>query len=211
MRADIASYAAQRAIPYLLHFTRSENLASILEHGLVPRASIDAGQFAGTVNDQARHDGRRGANCLSIAFPNFKMFFKYRMEDESIEWPVLAINPEILPTLDCLFCPTNAAASIVSSKTDAVLRDLNSFQSMYEDPQFGVRPQYLKECDPSDVQAEILVNGVIPPEAIFAIAFPSNPCLQKFTSLAGTREILVTDRRGLYGTRDYFRQWGYGK
>lgn len=110
-----------------------------------------------------------------------------------------------------MFCFTNAAKTSISEKSDEDLKSLESFRAMYEEAQVGVREDCLKVCDPTDVQAEVLVAEVIPPEAIYAIVFPSNPCLRTFHAHAGGRELLVNCRRGLYGTREYYRRWGYGK
>lgn len=213
MRQDIEDYRNAREIPFLLHFTREENTESILSHGLAPRSHIDSGNIAGTTNDPSRNDGRRSFNCLSIAFPNNKMFYKLRNDDPSVEWPILVIHPKIISVRRTLFCQTNAASGDVSGKPDDQLESLSAFKALFDDVVGCAKraEQQLKSCDPTDVQAEVLVEGIIPPEAIYSIVFPSQPCLQRYAAFAGQRQVMVNDRRGLYGTREYYRRWGHGK
>jgi hypothetical protein len=213
LRQEIEAFRIQRGIPYLLHFTREENLPSILSHGLASRSLIDNGTYAGVTNDQSRHDGRLNYNCLSISFPNHKMFFKLRNDNPNIEWPIRVIDPRILMVRRSLFCPANAASNAVSCRSDHDLETVEAFSSLFEELEGhqSRADQHLKQCDPTDVQAEVLVEGIIPPEAIYSIVFPSFPCLQKHAAAAGQRQTLVNDRRGMYGTREYYRKWGHGK
>jgi hypothetical protein len=71
--------------------------------------------------------------------------------------------------------------------------------------------QFLKISDPTHVQAEVLVEGTIPPEAIYHVIFSSYPCLRENAHLLGERKFSVSGQRGFYGTRTYYRQWGEGK
>ncbi|WP_197277757.1 DarT ssDNA thymidine ADP-ribosyltransferase family protein, partial [Novosphingobium sp. KN65.2] len=96
MRQDIRDFAVERSIPYLLHFTRAENLPSIMANGLVPRAQIDSGQVAAAANDDMRLDNRRDYNCLSVAFPNCLMFYRFQNDNPGVEWPILVINRAIM-------------------------------------------------------------------------------------------------------------------
>lgn len=85
-----------RSINYVWHFTKIENVDSILANGLIPRATLEAQGAAVAYNDQCRMDGQRTANCLSIGYPNYKMFYSLRCQDSSQIWVVVAFKPEIL-------------------------------------------------------------------------------------------------------------------
>jgi len=77
-RDAIRAYCAARRIDTLIHFTRLENLAGILADGILPR-SAPGGQARRVIfNDGVRIDGHKDAVCLSVSFPNYKMFYKYR-------------------------------------------------------------------------------------------------------------------------------------
>lgn len=213
MRQEIEDFRLERDIPYLLHFTRAENLPSILANGLVPRSEIDCGQIEGATNDDLRLDGRRGYNCLSIAFPNALMFHRFKMDNPHADWPILVIHPQIMARRPTLFCWDNAASNEISQAPEANLASLDSFRGLFGEREGhpARQEQFLKSCDPTNVQAEVLVEGRIPPQAIYSLIFPSIPCQQLYAAHVGNRQTLTSDRRGFYGTRGYYRQWGHGK
>lgn len=213
MRQDIEDYCTERQIPYLLHFTQAANIPGIMAHGLMPRASLDDGEIAGISNDDLRLDGRRNYNCLSIAFPNAPMFHRLKQADTAIEWPILVINPSIMSRRNTLFCWKNAACNDFSHAPDEELSSINAFKRLYvEHEEVPSRAdQLLKTCDPTHVQAEVMVEGRIPPSAIYAVIFPSVPCINQYRPHIGDRQVVLSSRRGYYGTRDYYRRWGVGK
>ncbi len=85
----IQAHARRIRVPYLVHFTRVANLPSILQHGLYPVSRTAEVGVAPVVNDELRLDGHRNATSLSIAFPNYRMFWKYRQENVGVDWVVL--------------------------------------------------------------------------------------------------------------------------
>jgi hypothetical protein len=157
-----------RRIPHLLHFTRIENLERILIDGIVPRAALATGDFI--ANDLVREDGYTEASCLSIGFPNYKMFYKYQCKapTDCVGWAVIAINPQALLNQPCLFYPTNAAAheSRRQSQADVTaLAGTAGLQAMFAEPYAGLRSSLgLPEHYTTDPQAEVLAFGNIGPE-----------------------------------------------
>jgi hypothetical protein len=184
-----------------------------MTNGIVPRAQIDCGQVEGATNDNIRLDGRRNHNCLSIAFPNSLMFYKFQNDNPGVEWPILVIHPILLSTRKALFCHDNAASGLISQVSDDDLGSLSALKGIF-DERDGITSradQFLKPCDPTNVQAEILIEGIIPAEAIYHVIYPSVPCQNQYASIIGNRKFNVSNRRGFYGTRQYYRQWGHGK
>src|SRR5436190_20996431 len=108
-RNAIRTYCAARRIDTLVHFTRLENLAGILADGILPRATLETASRRVIFNDDIRTDGHKEAACLSVSFPNYKMFYKYRSADQTATWTVLLIQAEVLWELDCAFCWANAS------------------------------------------------------------------------------------------------------
>ena len=86
----------KRGVSFVWHFTRIENLESILQEGLVPRAYLEAKQANIVFNDQYRLDGHSDANCLSLGHPNYKMFYSLRKANADQKWVVVAVKSEIL-------------------------------------------------------------------------------------------------------------------
>ena len=64
----------------------------------------------------------------------------------------------------CMFCPTNAASSYITSQPDSNFQGVTAFQRLFlgsEDERASLLPK-----DPTDVQAEVLVFDVIEPNYI---------------------------------------------
>ena len=105
--SQIQQFCEERKIETLVHFTRIENLDSILQHGLVGRSLLQTRQQQFLWNDEIRADGCPQAICLSISFPNYKMFWGIRRKAEKTmgiadsQWVVLLLDAKVLWKLDC--------------------------------------------------------------------------------------------------------------
>ncbi|MHA3606548.1 DarT ssDNA thymidine ADP-ribosyltransferase family protein [Yersinia enterocolitica] len=205
---QIREIVAQREIKQLVHFTRIENLESIMQHGIVPIADATEKQIAPAVNDQARFDGRTNASCLSITFPNYLMFFKYRQENPDVNWIVLGVDPSVLWLKNCAFCRYNAADARISIQLLEALQTPASLSGMFDEIE-GLAPRQehrLRTSDTTDVQAEVLVFDVIEPQYIFAAAFNNQETMNNFEGLLGKRPAKLNHvGGGLFASRSYVR------
>ena len=195
-------HAKNIGIPWLVHFTRAVNLPNIMKYGLYPRSRTSEISVTPQINDVHRFDGHIDGTSLSIAFPNSKMFYKCRQENPNVDWVVLAVNPAALWTLDCAFCRHNAAATVISKLPIESLKTFEAFQGMFEEieglPKRG--EDRLKSYDPTDVQAEILVFDVIPPQYIFGVGFNSDLVKQQYAEHLGSRQAVVY-KYGMFSNR----------
>lgn len=210
MSEEIRAAAIGLAVPFLLHFTRADNLRSILRHGLYPVSRLSELGSEAKINDTLRLDGHRDSNSLSIAFPNGPMFYKYRMEDESVNWAVLQLTPSILWNAQCAFCAHNAADSRIRHRDLAELESLPAFKEMYDEIQQhpSRAAQFLRPYDPTDVQAEVLVFDVISPESIRGIAVNDPKLLTDLADVIGSRKTYVQPmNKGVFANRTYARRW----
>lgn len=105
-----------RKIDHLVHFTRLENLPGILTHGLIGRNDLLSEGLSHSINDSYRFDNVPNAVCLSISFPNFKMFYSYRQPNPDIDWVVIRLKPDILWEKDCHYCERNAAEKQIAQQ-----------------------------------------------------------------------------------------------
>lgn len=177
----IREAAKAREIPFLAHFTRTLNLPSIFQHGLVPRASLDDLQLEAQTNDEYRLDGQLGANCLSVAFPNALMLWKLRQENPGTNWVVLILSPSILWEMPCAFCPHNAAANEVTCQPIGRFQTAEALNAMFDPlPNINREGQKLKNYDPTDVQAEVLAFGTILPAKIMGGIFQRTPSKEQY-------------------------------
>jgi hypothetical protein len=161
---DIKAFCKERGINELIHFTKIQNVRSILDIGLNSKDYNCEIAKKHKINDRERFDYRTHMISLSISYPNCKMFYRNRMNDRKQKWAVLRLSPSILWELDCLFCPTNAANNTISSSSDKALSGSRALQQM-----FNNKTENLRACDPTDSQAEVLVNSHIPTKYIESV------------------------------------------
>lgn len=208
--ARIASLVQQRRISRLVHFTRIRNLGSILQHGLVNRhrlAEIHP-QFQPRINDHRRWDDHLDASCISIEFPNYRMFYPYRLKTDEA-WIVLSLDPAILWKQACAFYPGNAASNLYRYTPVEHFSTPEAFASMFEDRNGVARKSLgIPHAYPTDPQAEVLVFDVIPPAAIVQVSFEDRDTLNDWAALhPHTSEDLLTVNRHLFDARQDYRFW----
>lgn len=164
-RQAIHQQCTDRNIQYLTHFTRMENVDSILQHGLISHAHLNG---RGIINDHERWDRRTQATCLSISHPNYRMFYKLRKEQEDAQWAVLLLSPSILWELDCGFTRLNAADALMARLSDEDIRGLEAFNQLFTDAAHRQQWQ-LGIHEPTNPQAEVLCFETIAPSYIMGI------------------------------------------
>jgi hypothetical protein len=182
-KVNIQQSATAREVKYLFHFTRVDNLPSILQHGLLPLDLLAARGMATARNDVQRIDGTSGV-CLTIGFPNYKMFYPLRMDNPDVKWAVLAIRAAVLWEMDCAFCRENAAKSEVTAIPLHLRKGLGAFNAMFDD--YPGKPRSMLNIPtrfPTHPQAEVLVFDPIPPQYIVAIIFDDAELKRRYTAL----------------------------
>lgn len=175
-----------RGVKFLVHFTRESNIDSIIQHGLLPKNEQKVLPSPAEVNDTLRLDFREDASSLSIGFPNYKLFYRFRKETEEqkVEWGVIVFSKKVLLDKECLFCPTNAADSSVSSQDENTLKGVKAFNALYSEIKDKPSRQKvaLPASFPTNPQAEVLVKDVIEPEYILAVVFNNSVLTKKYKS-----------------------------
>lgn len=207
-RQAIQAQAQALKVPHLIHFTRATNLPSIIEHGLYPIGRKDERGINPQINDRMRLDGHLDGTSLSIGFPNYRMFFKYRQENPLVEWVVLGISASVLWEKNCAFCCHNAADTRISNQPLQNLRTVNAMQGMFAEME-GLptrQDQRLKSFDPTDGQAEIMVFDVIEPELILGVVFQNEAALKASKDVCGKRTLVVHNaNQGVFAARSFVR------
>ncbi|TQQ35799.1 DUF4433 domain-containing protein [Vibrio cholerae] len=201
---DIKKILEERDIRVLLHFTQLENLPNILKEGIKTRDDLD--EYA-KCNDKLRLDNHTDTVSMSVHHPNDPMFYKYRTElkkeNPKADWCILGVPASILLEQDALFCKRNAACSSISNKNEDELRKPESLEGMFEEiPGYIPRAEHcLKNNDPTDVQAEILIKGTISPDKIKAIVFTSRQAKKDHQDLIGERQTRIHAEKVTYLSR----------
>lgn len=198
----IAQMVEERRIEQLIHFTRCENLGMILNRGLLSVTDLEMERIHAMRNDPLRLDAKPGAICLSVSFPNYRMFYKYRCEVQDAEWAVLRLKPAILWELDCLFYEMNAADHRMRYRSKPETQGPNSFASLFGDVG-GARPSKLHPSYPTNLQAEVLVMEPIDPCYIQSVAFETQQSHSRWAHLTGNTNVAIEGRgTGLFGSRE---------
>ena len=165
--------ACQRyGISSLMHFTRLENLSSIMKNGVLSRIELSRRNIPTLINDTERFDRQLDATCLSISFPNYQMFYRYRSNSSHI-WVVLQIDIHVLLS-DCAFCLTNAASNIVRHIPIEQRKQPEALDRLFEDYMDRNVAILREDLDiprnyPTNPQAEILAFTPIPQDLIQAV------------------------------------------
>lgn len=206
---EIMDKAAMRGIDSCVHFTNVTNLPSILQCGILPKETMDNEWIEYNENDSLRLDGHPNATSLSFTSPNYKMFYKYRMQNPEKRWAVLIIDSEKVISLDCAYCYTNAANSQIANIPLKELMTVQAFDAMFEevDGQASRLRMRLSDNEPTDPQAEILVFGEIPSEAIKYIIFDDYYTMQQYRPLLDQIHIPCSCDRGPFLPRRDYSFW----
>lgn len=167
--ASIEEECASRNIDCLFHFTPVEHLDGILKHGLLVPSACAAHGTGMKPNDAVRYDGE-DAICLSIEWPNYKLFYNFRQRDPDRHWALIALQHRVLWEKRVCFNTTNAADNSMSGQTFAARQGLHKFQELFGDCSGKVRAD-LKIPDhlPTNPQAEVLCLDNIEPAYFHAV------------------------------------------
>jgi hypothetical protein len=202
--SEIKNFCQERQIKTLIHFTHTSNLLSIFRRGLLSRSSISNKGLHSAYNDALRLDGYKEAICLSIEFPNYKMFYKISKNNPQ-NYAVLVLNSSILWELNCAFCRDNAASNHVRSIPLETRSNSNSLKELYMDyGTFRRNDLRIPDSNPTNPQAEILVFDHIAPQYINSVHFNTLTAAQKAQDYLYNQKI-DNDIPQFYYSDQYFK------
>ena len=171
-----------RKIENLIHFTNIENLPSILTRGLLPIETLKKKTIHYNSNDELRLDNKLNCTCLSIEYPNKYLLDKFKSTNNK-KYCILVFDAKAVLLNSnnkkyYVYC--NAARSDAREwlKDDTLCQDkyfYNMFKEYNPDTrdfiQYSRTSEGLKCFLPTNPQAEILYQGVIPVNYIKKIFF----------------------------------------
>jgi hypothetical protein len=174
-----------RQIEWLFHFTRAENLPNILKYGLLPRSALERRNIDFAFNDNYRYDNCRDAICISIEFPNYKMFYPLRMGNPHVDWAVLLLDAQVICDFECAFCATNAGSALMYQIDIEKRKGKKAFLKLFDElPNCPTRKEMkLGDWYPTDPQSEVLVFGNIPTIYIKKVLFKNQRVLNSYIDL----------------------------
>lgn len=177
-------FMRSRQIDALFHFTRANNLQNIFRYGLLPKENLLNNGINVEFNDNYRYDGCENALCASLGFPNYKMFYRLQRDNPDVDWVVIKLDANILLDYDydCAFCVTNAGSAESYSVNLKDRKGIEALKKLYEDyPGKPSRQEMnLKDCYPTNPQAEVLIFGRVPVKYIKEVYFLNDMALHKY-------------------------------
>ena len=190
-KMKITKVIYEKKIEKLIHFTNVNNLESILEFGIIPRETLENDNIKFEHTDSERRENKKNCTSLSIEYPNFYML-SFKKRKHSAVYVILVLNAISILLNDTrkYYVYKNAASSNVQDWIEKLVEP-RYFRNMFQDDFFYYkRNSCLPSYIPTDPQAEILVNGIIPSNDILEIHFETNDDYNTFISNVKNKEIL---------------------
>ena len=108
----IRQFIRKNRINFLTHFTRAENLKSILQSGILPASILRRiPAFSGVYyRSQPLPPLWSGYISLNISFPDYKLFLQLQNHQPS-DWVMLLIDSRVISDYPCSFFPDRARRS----------------------------------------------------------------------------------------------------
>lgn len=208
MDVRVINDARRRGIEYLVHFTNTKNLESILSHGLLNRDYLDNYEYDYEYNDYLRLDNVTESISTSITFPNYKMFWAIRKNNPNEDWAILFINAIKAFQRKCAFCSSNAACNEERLKELEKRCTYEAYVKMFEESGSNTRKiMGLTPDEPTNPQAEVLVLENIPINFIDFCLFENQIIFNKYRKLFHNKTIIAGFDKGYFDARHDYRFW----
>lgn len=215
-----------RGISRVVHFTPLHNLTGIfVDEELRTRADLESDRGADAVfPDKRRIDGLPETVSLSITSPNWYLFKCKRgpAVDASESWCVLELEPALLWELPALFCERNAASVRPHNEgAKRCRRGADGFEQLFADRVWSRRvgspgyfwlerqPLGLRRSEPTDAQAEVLVEGKVPQSYLRRICVSSIVTARTVERMLGSIDTPIEIEEDLFRPRHDNAHWHY--
>jgi len=135
----ISNIIKTRNITQLVHFTKKQNINSIIKNGLLSIEELKKRNLEYIYNDPERRDDWNYAISLSITNKNLFLFesFKRRQKLNDSDFVEIKIDPSVIVDNECIFCDTNAASHTFdiyrqNEEELAILKTWIAFDAMFK-------------------------------------------------------------------------------
>jgi len=189
----------------LYYITHTDNIGSILTHGIlshrqiedrgIPFKAIYDAEIVGNRKLKTTPDGRSLWEFANAYFqPRNPMLYRVVHEKNSEEIVILGIQPRVLETGGAYITDGNAANNptrILHYKDGmrAISEIWDTIDSEWWNSQDGSKRKIMAEC---------LVSGSIPPDLIHSIYVPSHRAAEKVRAVVGVRQLSVIPEPKLF-------------
>lgn len=201
VRQERERILTEKGIKRIVHFTKVDNLENILEYGIFSKENLELLGISYLPSDMYRLDGKLNGISTSISYPNYKMFYRKRIDDPNVDWAIITMEPKlIVDKLDTEFYDTNAASGIYSLSDAPTSNDdlLKLFDK--ENRDLSIPESYT-----TNPQAEVLVNNCITNN--YFLTVETNGNIPKVKSLTRDAHIDYNDSSLLFAPRKDYKRW----
>lgn len=204
-----------RKIESLIHFTRTENLDSILSIGILPRLMLETRNIPFIYNDSLRADYMNSCTCVSIEFPNTWVLNNKMDMAPNSDWVLIVLKAELLYEQRNYYAKHNAATYSVQKNLRARYKpaDLEAlFADNIKIEKASGEIKEFKRIDtqayfPTSDQAEILVEGAINPKYIDFVVFKTESSMGKYERILKSKGIECISNSDLFLHNRYDFKW----
>lgn len=193
----------------LTHFTRIDNLKSILQFGILPASVLDGNKAFAAVkrNFITLPPEWKGLVSMNLSFPDYKIFNQLQNQLPT-EWAILLIDIRVLLDFPCYFFPRRASEIITGAPAPGMF--LGEFQkssdlkALFENREDVKREELgIPSFYPTDPTSEVLSFFPIAPSYITQVFFPND---YKFNQwVLHNTEFAMTQNRDLWAVGlEYF-------
>lgn len=178
-RRDLRTFLKKRRITYLTHFTRIENVRSILRYGILPRSVVRGNKALSSakLSDHGLPDAWARLVPFNLSLPDYKLFTEIEGTDLS-KCVVLLIDAKVLCDYPFYFFPDHSENFIHNAPfPNMVLTEglsIKEFKALFNDLDDVKRNALdLESFYPTSPRTELLSFFPIPPSYIAQICFTS--------------------------------------
>ena len=193
----------------LTHFTRTDNLKSILQSGILPARILENNKTFVSVQRNAAPlpPEWSGFVSLNLSFPDYKLFSDFNNHVHS-DWVILLVDPKVLSDFPCYFFPERAINIINSAPLPHTCMSENQgfpdLKKLFKDRDDVKRKDLdIPSFYPTDPTSEVLSGFPIAPSYITQIYFHSDYKFNQWV-LHNTEFAMTQDRARWAVGLEYF-------
>ena len=168
-RNQIEQFLKANKITSLTHFTRLENLKSILQNGIFTGMMLSADpKFSDIQRNQPKlPESWQGSASMNISFPDFRLLSQLRENLSRCYWVIIEIDARFMMDQPCYFFQKSAVEIIndteFSQNINPLLQTTKMFRSLFTDTETIKRNKLgIPDAYPTNPQAEVLTFSPVP-------------------------------------------------
>ncbi|MDR1855862.1 MAG: DarT ssDNA thymidine ADP-ribosyltransferase family protein [Desulfovibrio sp.] len=168
----LASFIREKNIQYLIHFTRSANIHSIKEHGILSINQLNRTSIPYFRNSNHDISDRDDWISTSVEFPDYELLEKFEANFND-EFVIILIDAQIITSKICLFYQHNLSDRLIQHPENLKIQTYGAFTRLFENitPALSRKTLGIPQNYTTDPRSEILIKDKIGPSYIIDFIF----------------------------------------